>query len=199
MKSYWEDRYQTQGRKTVGFCGFTQDQFEKKTAEVLSRVEFLLRKVFAGKIVLDFGCGWGRFSKMLASFCSQVHGVDISEWAILEARSYAPECKFLVYDGVRIPYPDDYFEGVFCWTVLQHIEPARIDGSCEEIKRVCGEKAALLLYENVSTWHMDKSHVWFRSSETYGEKFNLGSSFKEMIKGSDGVNEDHILMVMEKT
>jgi len=64
-----------------------------------------------GDKLLDVGCGTGHFSRLFSKCGYQVHGIDISEKMIWEARNaFIPHASFEVADMMNIPYPDEYFE-----------------------------------------------------------------------------------------
>jgi len=196
---YWENRYRKQGLKTVGCCSFSESQFQAKTGAVMDMIRPTLEPIFRGKTVLDFGCGWGRLSKMLFAFCHSVYGIDISPWAIRQAKNHSPGCDFRDYDGEYIPFGDGCFEGCLSWTVLQHVPPEQIGKTCGEISRVLGKDAHLVIYENVSTWCEDMTHVWFRRPKDYMMLFEQFRVEREtIVKDFDGTGENHVLMVLRR-
>jgi SAM-dependent methyltransferase len=64
------------------------------------RVEELLRRHLAGRArrYLDFACGTGRMTAVIASFANEVVGIDISESMVMEARQKLPTAGFHVAD-----------------------------------------------------------------------------------------------------
>jgi 2-polyprenyl-3-methyl-5-hydroxy-6-metoxy-1,4-benzoquinol methylase len=89
---------------------------------------------------LDFGCGIGRLSRALASRFDQVHGVDISDPMIDQARRLVggehPNCKFEVSVSERLPSADGRFDLVLSNIVLQHVPPRLAAGYVREFIRV---------------------------------------------------------------
>lgn len=86
--------------------------------------------------VLDFGCGTGRLSSWLGDFkIGEVVGIDLSPEMIDSAKKRYPaseNIKFLIYNGSKIPFPDNYFDKIFSTWVLQHIVD---EGQFKEIIR----------------------------------------------------------------
>lgn len=54
--------------------------------------------------VLEIGCGEGHQSKHLALLCDRLDGIDVSERAVLRARSRAPRCRFGVGEVSTLPW-----------------------------------------------------------------------------------------------
>jgi len=199
--SYWEDRYKEQGRRTVGCCSFNEIEFEKRSFETRRLLkEFLFRYLpYRFKKVLDFGCGIGRMELVLQLYSDEVYGVDVVEWPIEQAKKEWPYSHFLTYDGKTIPFNDGFFDGLLSWTVLQHIPDKDIKGVCKEIERVMSNESHLILYENISVWHENKVHIWFRSIEMYRNFFNeLRLVGFDLITEADGNDEHHGLMLFKK-
>ena len=73
-----------------------------------------------GARVLDVGCGVGQVVARLTSAGFEAHGVDVSGPNIDKARKLSERCQ--LYDGRRLPYPDDYFARVGALNVLEHVE-----------------------------------------------------------------------------
>lgn len=120
-------------------------------------------------------------------------------WAINEAKSYCSMGTFILYDGKAIPYVDCSFDVVLTWTVLQHISPDDIKRTIREIKRVLKPGGCMIMYENVSTGKSNGSYLWFRDPMKYLKLLSpLSVDHWEIIKGFDGNQEDHALMVLKR-
>jgi ubiquinone/menaquinone biosynthesis C-methylase UbiE len=199
-KIYWSNRYKEQGIRAVGRSSFTPVQFEESSFRAIKRLLAFLdeNKVVASKF-LDIGCGVGRMTKSLVPFFSEVVGIDIAPEAIDLARANCPKAEFMEYDGSSIPFPDGYFDGVLSWTTLQHVPDNEVYRLCQDISRATSEKSILILYENVSTWFSNKSHIWFRSISDYQNlfsKFNLETF--DVIQDLEEEGEKHSLMLFRR-
>ena len=64
--------------------------------------------------VLDLGCGNGRLFFALKDKGIEYIGVDNSEKLVEEARKKSPETDFRVVDILKLPFPDNYFNKVYC-------------------------------------------------------------------------------------
>ncbi len=97
---------------------------------------FLPRVLFPGAKVLDVGCASGGFFKIMHSLEPAIDytGIDIAEPSIESARQKYPEARFLVTDGLHIPFVDGVFDVVHCTSVLV-VEP-RYQELLKEMYRV---------------------------------------------------------------
>lgn len=104
--------------------------------------------IVRGERVLDFGCGAGYGSNMLAGHVEDVTAVDISEEAISNAaKSYsASNLHFLRIEPTEnraLPFPDSNFDDVISFQVIEHVED--VDSYLREIRRVLKPGGRLLL------------------------------------------------------
>ncbi|MCB9192568.1 MAG: class I SAM-dependent methyltransferase [Flavobacteriales bacterium] len=75
-----------------------------------------------GKRVLEVGSGSGRFTEVLLETGAIVHSFDYSEAVEANAKNHDHHSNLFLFQGsvYDIPYPDNYFDHVFCFGVLQH-------------------------------------------------------------------------------
>lgn len=104
---------------------------------------------FAGRVVLDAGCGAGRNSRRFGGSASRAVGVDISKSVyVAERMNRHPAVDFVQGDLSRLPFRDGAFDIVFSDHVLQHVDD--IDAVFREFRRVAkpggGHRAAFNLY-----------------------------------------------------
>jgi SAM-dependent methyltransferase len=78
----------------------------------------------AGRGVLDVGCNTGYGTMRFVPVARRVVGVDVSPRAIEAAVQRAAEGhpEFLVTDGTTLPFPDDAFDLVTSFQVIEHLE-----------------------------------------------------------------------------
>lgn len=120
-----------------------------------------------GKKMLDFGCGTGYFSVLLSKFFKEVYGVDINlqtnkigglsdrEMMRLDLlnrhiwREYSKKYQitFNDYDGKKLPYPNDYFDGIVSYGVIEHIADGLLDNIIEELFRVLRKEGILFIFK----------------------------------------------------
>jgi len=95
-------------------------------------------------VVLDFGCGEGLMAKGLARFTREVQGVDLDAYFLgLEERfdrmfgaekAFPPVALRVTQAGQPVPYQNGTFDGVFAWSVFEHV--ADVAFALGEIHRV---------------------------------------------------------------
>ncbi len=83
-------------------------------------VAFIEREDVSGRF-LEVGCAFGFFLERVAPFFDDVHGCDISPFAIEKARERNPGADLRVLDIERpLPYRDGSFDCVAALDVLEH-------------------------------------------------------------------------------
>ncbi len=90
----------------------------------------------AGRSVLDIGCNDGYGTTLLAGAARTTVGIDVSQAAIAAARARpeAAAIEFRLTDGGALPFPDDSFEMVTAFQVIEHV--AEVGPFLDEILRV---------------------------------------------------------------
>ena len=73
-----------------------------------------------GARALDVGCGVGQVVARLNEAGFEAHGVDVSQPNIERAKKVCPRCQ--LYDGKKLPFPDNYFASVGALNVLEHVD-----------------------------------------------------------------------------
>jgi ubiquinone/menaquinone biosynthesis C-methylase UbiE len=116
---------------------------------------------------LDYGCGIGRHTILMREFGLEAYGLDISSHAVATARQQALFFgfkdmleRFVVSDGMCIPFQDNYFDITVCEAVLDSMifdlarkdlaEMARVTKRYLFVSLIAGERA---IEELVQTAH----------------------------------------------
>lgn len=95
-----------------------------------------------GDRVLDFGCGSLTLSMMAAQHhpAAEFFGVDIDEKILSIAKKKLdetnPSIQIQLYDGKKLPYPDNYFNKVMSSLVFHHLTERQKYEALREIRRV---------------------------------------------------------------
>lgn len=139
IRNYYEHYY----RDTLGLPDWELSverriDEEREIQPKLKRLENLLGG-FNNKRVLDVGCGTGGFILAISKFVNSANGVDPDQKAIticrLKKRALKAEnVDFKVGKAERLPFENDYFDIVYCYTVLEHVDD--VGKSIKEMVRV---------------------------------------------------------------
>lgn len=98
----------------------------------------------AGQRIVDFGCGSGANSLLLAGRGAHVWGVDISEELIrlarrrLEVNGRAGGAQFIVGSAHDLPFPDGSIDLVFGIAILHHLDLTLVSREVHRVLRPGG-------------------------------------------------------------
>jgi ubiquinone/menaquinone biosynthesis C-methylase UbiE len=118
---------------------------------------------------LEVGCGFGRLSLALTDHSEDHIAVDINSDALAAARAAYPTVTFREAAAHALPFPDDHFDLVVTWTVLQHVPPELVRQTCAEIVRVSSD--TILLCEETRDPGGSGGHTWHRAVTEYEDFF----------------------------
>jgi 2-polyprenyl-3-methyl-5-hydroxy-6-metoxy-1,4-benzoquinol methylase len=141
---------------------FASTQIDSKVGTTRSEVRFREEtlwgeKDLTGKLVLDAGCGSGRFSEIALKLGALLIAVDYSSAVEASKQNLSAEDKLIIQgDLAALPILDETFDFIYCIGVLQHTsEPAKIVKELLRCLKIGGE-ITLTFYEN-SSWHV----LWY--------------------------------------
>jgi len=116
--------------------------------------------------VLDVGCAFGFLLKELSSVFDELHGFDISEFAIEKARKIVPEASLQIHSLEEpLPYTDDSFDCITAVDVLEHTK--NFEKNFEKIVRKLKKNGYLIVSTPLDDWprryfgfmDKDKTHI----------------------------------------
>lgn len=134
-----------------------------------------LVKDWPGGRVLEVGSGAGQFIRAIKKFnpALEAHASDISESAIEKGRKIPDGVIYALSGEDKLPYPDDYFDAVFVFDVLEHVKsPSRV---LAEIYRVLKKNSIFYCFVPCER---DATSLW-----DWLEKFNLKKGLTQKYAG----------------
>ena len=129
---YWDgDR-----RVCYGGYNYIPGRWEGVAKEIVDRYNLK-----PGSKVLDVGCGKGFQIFELTRVCPgiEVYGLDISEYAIVNAKEEVRD-RITLGNATFLPWPENYFDFAFSITTLHNLYNYELDKALREIERVAKKK-----------------------------------------------------------
>jgi ubiquinone/menaquinone biosynthesis C-methylase UbiE len=120
----------------------------KKIAEILAMFD----KHTEGRI-LDIGCGDGFITEIIGRKTgARMFGIDISGNALEISKKRGVECSVVNIDKERLPFPEDYFDAVFCGDIIEHVYDT--EGLLENVHTVMKKGGYLIAtVPNIASWY----------------------------------------------
>jgi len=122
----------------------------KKLIQARINSQNLILPDLEGKVVLDLGCGSGRYTIALNTYgCKTITGYDMGDQGLDIARDIVKKyglknIKFVKGDVLDLPYEDESFDFVFCNGVLHHTKD--LERGLSELYRVLKTSGTAFLY-----------------------------------------------------
>lgn len=166
--AYWQRRARRHGRRSVLNIAHGDAEYEQITAWQKSILFPLLQAQLNGneRVVLDFGCGPGRFTAGLAHLVGgRAIGVELIA-ALLELAPADPQVEYRLLRYGRIPLPDHSVDVLWICLVLGVIPSQKLHNSLQELRRVVAPGGLVFLVEN-TTAQPSRKHLEYRSVAEY--------------------------------
>ncbi len=137
---------------------FRRTQLDDETSR-RSESDFRRRTGFepedlAGKLVLDVGCGMGRFAEVATRWGAYVVGIDLSlACEVAEENLRDRSCVFFQADVFKLPFAPESFDFIYSLGVLHHTPDckAAFQGLPKLLKP--GGRIAIWLYSKYNNWY----------------------------------------------
>jgi ubiquinone/menaquinone biosynthesis C-methylase UbiE len=168
--AYWQRRARRHGRRSVLNIAHGDDEYESITNWQKSILFPLLQAQLNGseRLVLDFGCGTGRFTPGLAHLVGgRAIGVDPIA-ALLELAPADPQVEYRLLRHGRIPLTDHSVDVLWICLVLGVIRGRTLRNTLRELRRVVAPGGLVFLVENTSAKPSLK-RIKFRSVAEYAK------------------------------
>lgn len=120
-------------KKTAAAFGYQWKRFnytfKKNEQEFLSYIfPFLTKDIFKDKIVLDAGCGGGKFCSLIAGYGAKMAvGIDASDscYVAYHSAQHLPHTYIIKSDIHNLPFKENAFDIIFSIGVLHHLSNPR--------------------------------------------------------------------------
>lgn len=129
------------------------------------------------KKILDTGCAKGfyikalkKYKKQFASWDLELHGIDISEYAINNADPEAV-ANVMLGNVLDIPFKDKYFDLVLCKDTIEHVSLYDADKAIDELCRVSARYIIISFMVKKMEWDKDYTHLNIQNIDYWIEKF----------------------------
>lgn len=174
-------------------------EFSTTRSKLWEDLKPLVRYVTAGDRVLDLGCGNGRLSQLFHDLSISYVGLDQSEELIKLAQKKFSEVKFVVGEMTYLPFPDAYFDAIYCIAAFHHLTTRDTQTKAlREMYRVmkAGGRLIMMNWNLESDWAKEKIATgkwklgveantfivpWKKSTgELLGDRVYYGFTFAEL-------------------
>jgi ubiquinone/menaquinone biosynthesis C-methylase UbiE len=126
-------------------------------------------------VVLDFGCGTGRFTEWLGARTATVIGLDLTAEMLLAARRLHsnPRFSWVRYGGGRLPFGDETIDRILSVFVIQHVlDESALRRLIAEFARVMRPNGMIALIEQVQASRVSvPGFIEQRTAKEYSDMF----------------------------
>lgn len=147
---------------------------------------------------LDVACGTGFLTRELRG---EVVGLDASEAMIEIARARMPSARFVVGDGLSLPFADGSFERVFTGHFYDHLQPGERERLLAEAARVAGELvvADSALRDGVEPVQWQERVLDDGSRHTIYKRYFTGPGLAEELGGGEVLHDGPWFVVVRSS
>ena len=98
--------------------------------------------------ILDYGCGWGRITRLMATLSDDgnIHGVDVDSRLISSANECVSTIRFSEIESMgTLPFDTDYLDLAFANSVFSHLSEVSAIATLGELTRVLSPDGLLII------------------------------------------------------
>jgi len=176
------------------------DVFLESEGQHLSRRlhdAFEVADVRAGMRILDVGCGRGEILRHCMRLDIEAFGIDYAQAAtamsraVVEAEQDADEprkkagvCRA---DAKLLPFPDESFDRVLMFDVVEHLYPWELHKALLEVRRVLKADGLFIVHTAPNRWYDKYAYPWVRRFRTL---LGQGNSYPRDPRAITPVNQE---------
>jgi ubiquinone/menaquinone biosynthesis C-methylase UbiE len=164
------------------------------------RDAFAVADVRPGMRILDVGCGRGEILRHCMRLGIEAYGLDYAETAtimsrkVVDAEREAAEAADVNVcagvcrsDAKRLPFPDNAFDRVLMFDVVEHLYPWELQEAMLEVGRVMKEDGRFIVHTAPNRWYDRYAYPWVRRLRTL---LGQGDAYPEDPRAITPVNQD---------
>jgi SAM-dependent methyltransferase len=121
-------------------------------------------------VLLDFGCGSGRFFSLTVGLAKYVVGLEISQQMLAYARQRVRpgQCELILFDGTRLPFVENCFDAVLSvWCIQWLTDDSHFQDMVAQIVACVRSGGRIYLLEQVRV----QTGAWQKTAEEYISAF----------------------------
>jgi len=112
--------------------------------EAETTLSVVLKYLPQNGVILDAGCGLGRWTQYLRQRGYRVVGLDKSLEGLKAGRDHAPSLPVVCASVLETPFPKESFDGAICFGLVEHFEGGPAD-ALAELHRILTQGGFLLV------------------------------------------------------
>ena len=129
--NFYKGVYEALYREANYDPNITPDDWKTTFPEIFDEIK---KECNPGSKILDIGCSRGSCVQILNDLGHDGYGIDISDFAIEEAKKRGLKCK--TASALDIPFNDEEFDYIVCTDVMEHFFIEDVPKSISEMKRI---------------------------------------------------------------
>jgi ubiquinone/menaquinone biosynthesis C-methylase UbiE len=140
------------------------DEFNSSEGQHLSRrlsAAFALAEVRPGMKVLDVGCGRGEILRHCAQLGADAFGIDYAKVAVNMSQQVIESVNGVTRgitavgqaDAKHLPFPDQAFDRVLMFDVVEHLHPWELHLAMLEVRRVLKPDGRFIIHTAPNIWY----------------------------------------------
>jgi SAM-dependent methyltransferase/uncharacterized protein YbaR (Trm112 family) len=115
-------------RESFGYEWLRYDvDLEEEDLEVFLEDSQISEKEFGGKVILDAGCGMGRYTRIAGKMGGEIIGIDLSQSTVKAYQMTRDNTSVHIIQGdiIKLPFREKQFDVIYSMGVLHHTPDTR--------------------------------------------------------------------------